>query len=312
MEPLNNDKRVAEGNSVPRPKTKGLVLTNDDVRILHFIEEYRLLYIDHVCALTGRTYTRIHKRLKGMFDAGYLNRIDLPQQKDVYYITRAGLHVLLRNGFINEEEAERRIREHELKSSDLLNHELMIASIHVMLAIATEHSTVRLSGWAQGVELRDTVMVVEDGRAEKRTLEPDAFFTLTDTTRPADRASRSFFLEADRSSMPVVRRSGSRRMQDKFLRYKAYIESGGHTKKYGIHTVRILTITETPRRRDSLATDIAPLIAEGFWKYFLFGTIADLPLADLQAILTDVFVRPGVTGKQYPLMPLFAEGQASA
>lgn len=118
----------------------------------------------------------------------------------------------------NAEHSRRgRIREHELKSSDLLTHELMIASIHVMLAIATEHSTVKLSGWVQGMELRDTVNVVEDGQYQKRTLEPDAFFTLTDTARPTDRASRSFFLEADRSSMPVVRRAGSRRMQDKIF-----------------------------------------------------------------------------------------------
>ncbi len=89
-----------------------------------------------------------------------------------------------------------------------------------------------LAGWAiiAGTELRDTVTLVEEGQYQKRTLEPDAFFTLTDTARPADRASRSFFLEADRSSMPVVRRSGSRRMQDKFLRYQAYIERGDTTK----------------------------------------------------------------------------------
>jgi hypothetical protein len=156
------------------------------------------------------------------------------------------------------------------------------------------------------------VRVVEDGQSQKRILEPDAFFTLTDIARPADRASRSFFLEADRSSMPVVRRSGSRRMQDKFLRYKAYIESGGHNTKYGIQTVRILTITETVRRRDSLAIDTAPLIPEGFWKYFLFGTITDLPFSTPQSILADVFLRPGIPGKRYPLMPLFAEGKASA
>ena len=55
--------------------------------------------------------------------------------------------------------------------------------------------------------------------------------------------------------MPKVSREGSRRFHDKFHNYVRYVNAGGHNKKYRKEYVRIVTITRTTRRRNSLALD---------------------------------------------------------
>src|SRR3954452_24061941 len=126
---MEDVKRVAERRGERRHR--GMVITDGDLHILQFIHDFRLLRIRDLEALTGRKYQRLHGRLKGLFDHHYLGRLELPWKKDIYYITRSGLHVLLREGLITDEEAERRVREGDLKSEDFLDHELLISDFHI-------------------------------------------------------------------------------------------------------------------------------------------------------------------------------------
>src|SRR3982750_4037422 len=98
---MEEPQRVAEGKRKRRTRT---IVTEDDLKILKFIHDYRLLRIEQLEALTGRTYTRVHHRVKGLFDAGYLKRREVPQKKDIYYVGRRALELLLSHGLISEEE----------------------------------------------------------------------------------------------------------------------------------------------------------------------------------------------------------------
>lgn len=297
--------RVAEKR---RGRRKGLVVTDRDVDILKLIHDYRLLRIEQIVALTGRTYTRIHRRLKGLFDAGFLKRRELPQKKDIYYIARPGLAVLLSHGRVSDEQAERRSREHELKPATL-DHEMMIADIHIALELATREGPMKITLWDEGEAIRDTFDVTDSGGTRRVTINPDALFRLKDTRRPESGNSRIFFLEADRSSMLIVPREGSQRFRDKIERYCSWIDTGRPFKTYDVQTFRVVTVTLTRERRDNLSADTEAFLTDNGRikqnKFFLFGSQNDTP-ADPQAILTPMFRRPGDPNPQ-PLFPPLAE-----
>ncbi len=304
---MDEPQRVAEERGVG--KRKGIVVTGDDIDILAFVNDYRLLNIDQVAALTGRTYTRIHRRLKGLFDAGYLKRRARPQKKDVYHIGRPAVSLLLSHGRISDDDAERRRREHELKP-ETLDHEMMLADVHVALELAGRNGPVQLSSWREGKEISDTF----DGvgfEQRKVTIEPDAFFQLKDGSGN----HRSFLLEADRSTMPTQPRAGSRRFRDKIERYCAFITTGRAFARYGVSSIRIFTLTLTALRRDNLCADTEAYLVENnlanLRKYFLFGGLSDVSFANPAVASDPLLHRPG-SSKLFPLFPALAERGESA
>lgn len=123
-----------------------------------------------------------------------------------------------------------------LKGPLFRNHELMLSDIHVSLVLASRGSSIKLALWKQGRgELKDSVTVFEEEEQKKLPVEPDAFFVLEDTRRPASPAA--FFLEADRST------TTNQRFKKKIRAYQAYFKQGLHTEKYGIRSARVLTIS---------------------------------------------------------------------
>jgi protein involved in plasmid replication-relaxation len=302
---MEEPQRVAEGKGKRRTR---IIVTEDDLKILKFIHDYRLLRIEQLEALTGRTYTRVHRRVKGLFDADYLKRREVPQKKDIYYVGRRALALLLSHGLISEEEAVRRSREHELRP-DTLDHEMMISDVHLTLELATKPGPQTLIAWREGETICDT-FEVGGFQAQKVVISPDAFFQLKDTRLEAGKDSRIYFLEADRSTMLTKSLPGSRRFRDKVERYRLFIERGRPFEKYGVQAVRIVTLTLTRERRDNLCADTEKFLSENnltkLRKFFLFGTIKDISLAAPSTILEPLFIRPGST-KVFPLFPSLAE-----
>jgi hypothetical protein len=128
----------------------------------------------------------------------------VPLKPDIYYVSRQGLGVLLSQGLITDDEAAPRSREHELKPQTL-DHEMTISDLHLMLKLATRGSGLELIFWKDGGAVRDTFEVVKNGLTKSITIAPDAFFQLKNTEL---NGVQSFFLEADRSSMPNAPRTG--------------------------------------------------------------------------------------------------------
>src|SRR5439155_1532797 len=86
-------------------------------------------------------------------------------------------------------------------SDRYLHHALMVADFRTALTVALRA--------APSTTLDHFEREGRDLKAEWRTagrrlyVHPDAFFILRDTTRPAPRQRAAFFLEADRSTMPL-------------------------------------------------------------------------------------------------------------
>ena len=94
-------------------------------------------------------------------------------------------------------------------------------------------------------------------------------------------------------------------MLEKYARYRRYIEQNRHAAKYGIQSVRVLTITETEGRAKSLCKLILETIPPKFQKYFYFATMTEFPITSPEAILGDAFIHPSdfTEGKRHQLMP---------
>ena len=100
------------------------------------------------------------------------------------------------------------------------------------------------------------------GNQGKVAIQPDAFFQLKDTRLPDGQNRHSFFLEADRSTMPTQPRPGSQRFRDKIDRYRWFIDCGRPFERYGVRSIRILTLTLAQARRDNLAADTDAFLVE--------------------------------------------------
>lgn len=274
----------------------GFLLTPDDVTIFKLVYEFRFLTIDHLAALTTRHPKRLHRRIARLLDLHYLARIVMPAHKHIYTTGTQAIPILVEYGIAPDTALDTRTRHHELKDF-FLKHELFISDIHAALAIATTASqSIQLTSWKQGQELFDTVAFTHQGKSCRLPVRPDGFFTLQDTSRPAERSKVHFFLEADRSTATHTR------FADKITAYWHYFQNGLHEKKYGIKTFRVVTITLTPERAANLCDLARSLVPAPAHKFYLFSSCNQFSLATPSAILRDIFITPKATTAQ-PLIP---------
>src|ERR1035441_659699 len=170
MEP-NGVQLVAEKQSEPRRRTRLFQPVRGDVEIFRYLSEYRLLCRDHLSALTGRDPKRLHRRIVKLLESGHLKRIKLPLAPHIYFLGPEAIPVLLHNGILDERDVKRG-REHELKDSYFIHHELMITTVHIVAELASRTGAIKLVNWRQGKDdLTDTI----DDSHGRRTLCPDAF-----------------------------------------------------------------------------------------------------------------------------------------
>jgi hypothetical protein len=82
---------------------------------------------------------------------------------------------------------------------------------------------------------------------------PDRVFALEYPDENGNRTRAFFFLEADRGTMPVIRKNFSQTsFFRKLLAYEATWAQNIHRTRFGFHRFRVLTITESAARLESL------------------------------------------------------------
>src|ERR1700680_2599757 len=74
---------------------RGFQLTPADVEMIRSVYKYRFLHIDHVSAMTGRSYKKVHGRMLKLARNHFLGRIELPFQKHIYVVGREGINILV-------------------------------------------------------------------------------------------------------------------------------------------------------------------------------------------------------------------------
>ena len=87
----------------------------------------------------------------------------------------------------------------------------------------------------------------------KLSVVPDRVFALEFQNKDGKMERAYFFLEADRGTMPVIRRGFSQSsFYRKLLAYEATWSQGIHSKRFGFHRFRVLTVTTSAARVKSL------------------------------------------------------------
>jgi len=290
----------------PQAARVPLQLQQRDLEILKVVYEHRFIdteqiktFFSHTVAdpiVQGeKTNEAIARRLYKLFHHGYLDRPKTQLELRIRYGNLPMIYALGDKG------ARVLTQEYDLKISSLkgwrsknakvtgphILHKLMIAKFHVALLTALrDHPRAELIVWKGEDELRGRWLSVTGPKGMQRVkVLPDGFFgiRLKNHSKP-NRAF--FFLEAERGTSSSVRF-----FTKKVLAYLTYYQMGGHTKDFNIKEFRVLTVTTTTRRRDSLRT----LVAEKFHsnaknrQRFLFASNSDYNLETPETLLDSVW-----------------------
>jgi hypothetical protein len=251
----------------PMPLRKRLQVSPYDSQIFRHLFEHRMLRIDHLQLLTGRSYEALKHRLADLAGTGYVTCKRRPFQKHIFALARGAVAYLVEQGIAPKEVLADRIRHGELKDL-FLDHFMMIVDFHVALAVAGRGADFTIATWRQGEELKDHVSLRQRGGSQRLCVWPDAFFIVEDTRSPARFHPAAFTYEA-------ARQRQSRRDRDKILGYLHYFQQGLHRKKYGVDTFRLITETLTKKRAQNLAKLAGELLPRPARKFYLFTSLED-------------------------------------
>jgi len=149
----------------------------------------------------------------------------------VYGLSDKGVEHAFRNGYSTA--STKTLDEHSLRT---LDHEVEITAFHVALH--------RLAGErGLGYAWRQTDL--------KRTVHPDALFTITDPKDPG--REFCYFLEVERSKFGNYK-NGEPQILRKLGAYYGYFNSTGCEKEWGFRQYRVIIVQRTEARRAGLLT----------------------------------------------------------
>jgi len=240
-----------------------LALQDRDKHLIRLVAQHRVIGSGDLQLLVGGSAQAILRRLRLLYDHGYLDRphcqLTRGNNKMVYALGQRGAEM------IAEETGEKPIADWAEKNRQLqshyLEHALMVSRFQVALRYAA-HSlgTVVLERWCPDGFIRDSVTVEHRDRRERVPVAPDAFFTL----RLLDSGeSVSGFLEADRSTMPIGR------FAVKLRGYLAYYRSGQQERRVGARNCLVVTITTSAERAEHLL-EAARSVTDRGLRMFIF------------------------------------------
>lgn len=287
-----------------------MILTEDDVAILRHVARHRFLRSTHVAGLLAhRSEKKMTERLAVLYHNGYLDR---PRAQLDYYATTGSQPMVyaLGNrgaGLLGKVDDIERVKvdwtdKNRTVRRPFLEHTLLIADLMVALEVA-----VRANAGVRLIAARDILAVVPKstrakpnpfalqidrqhaGKAANLSVIPDAVFGLDGIGR----GLKYFFLEADRATMPVMRKSLAQTSM--FRKFLAYAAGGGAANLFGHHlglpNFRVLTITTTRERTRSMIAALQAATAGRGLRQFLFTDCSMLANAH------DALALPWTNGK---------------
>lgn len=283
---------------------RGFKLTEGDVEILNWVYQLRLLTVYHLQVLTGRLRQALSRRLARLEERDFLYcKKNSLFEKKVYTLNRAAALILVERGVVSAESIDLQVRRLREITDLFLKHALMLTDIHTTLELASRESSIKLVEWREGKELYDSVSVMTKGEKEKLPVRPDAYFVLQDTRQPEGRNIADFFLEADRST------TTNKRFQRKIKGYSNYFKQKLHTKKYGIRSARVITVTLTDERALNLCKAARDVLPTQERKFYYFASMKHFSFESPEHILDEIFISPQSldTGKQHHLIQPLAK-----
>ena len=269
--------RVSRPRFKRREPPPGIALTDDDLAILWTVYRHRLIDSQSIYRLfPNRSRQVISRRLRRLFDTDHLdrplsqnhgNRLTPGTDHFIYALARLGARRLQKIDPQVPEPVRWTQKNAELKPLSIEHHmaitrfmtfaaERCAAHPDATLRYADEiidHSQ-RPAGQGLANIIRADVKWHINGRSEGTA--PDQIFALD-----VDDERQYFFLEIDEGSETVEpgdrRRRSMRFWRDtsllrKFLIYSAAFRAGEHKRQFGIPVFRVLTVTTSPERIETM------------------------------------------------------------
>src|SRR5665213_199395 len=296
-------------NRLPRFKRAATVapiqLTERDRAIIRLIHRHRFLRSHHIAALLGGSEQQIVRRLQLLFHHGYLER----PRAQIKFVERGGSQpltyglgnkggVLLRRELGIALDSAAWSEKNHVVGRVFLEHALLVSEIMVSLELACRKRVVRLL-YEDELELPQPFqwwVKIQGGM--KLGVIPDAVFALEYTDQSSRVQRAYFFLEADRSTMPVVRKGlAQTSFFRKLLAYEATWTNKVHQRHLGIHRFRVLTVTTIAVRVQTLLEACSQL--QRGHGLFLFADVSVLEKDLFSAVWRNV-----KTGALSPLLDL--------
>lgn len=293
----------------PRP----FALTPRDVAIIRHVWRHRFLRSTHLAALLGASPQPLLRRLQLLYHGGFLDRprtqIDYfaiaGSKPIVYGLGNKGADLLLERFGVSREKVDWTAKNRSV-SPVFLEHTLLISDVMVGFELGCRtHGNVRLIDASEIAQsepgasrdrdssLQWTVDIRHEGKRHKIGVIPDKVFGLHFLEEPEGRNRAYFFLEADRGTMPITRRSLDRTsFLRKLIAYRETWQQGVHTKQFGFRAFRVLTVT-SGRDRCLNLVEAAKAASDGRSSgIFLFTDKATLCG---QGALTTEWLRPSLS-----------------
>lgn len=257
-----------ESNRLPRFKRASAVasmqLTKRDSAIIRLIHHHRFLRSSHIVSLIGGSSQGVLRRLQLMYHHKFLER---PRAQIEYFHHGGSRHVIYGLGtkgrsLLKQETGTDARSLHIEENSNaprraFFEHAVLVSDIMVALELACrETERIRLIAPEQlpqpsAVRQKMRWRVIVNKR-ELPWIIPDRVFAI-ETEKSPDRSPGLFFLEADRGTMPIVRKSLSQSsFYRKLLAYEATWAQGLHQSQFGFRRFRVLTVTTSAARVNSL------------------------------------------------------------
>lgn len=254
---------------------KGIVLQERDLRLLRWTGIARITDGDQVRTAAGfGSNSRANRRIHALTEAGLLKRFFLgtrgPGQKALYSLSQKGAVL----ADVPYRGLQRR-NEESLVADFFVEHQLRVNEVHLGLRFGQVPSGVTFLEWQAFYQ-----PLMSGSR-----LIPDGYVRLTSHT-----GSTAAFLELDlgheRSSVWL----------NKVQHYIQLAVSGEYEKRFGMKRFRVLIVTTTDRRLESLRSTISSLTDKIFW-------LSTIEAVRKQGPYADVWLRP----KRRDRQPLIEE-----
>jgi hypothetical protein len=276
-------------------------ITARDVEIIRQVARHRFLRSTHLFQLIGGSPQKISERLGPLYHAGFLDRPRSQLEYHVrgggsaplvYALGKRGAQLLKIQDGLDNADVDWARKNHKTGREFIL-HTLAVADLRVALAVACrerkgysvqepdellaaapEETQRARSPWSWRVKVQHKGAMREIG------LLPDYVFALI----LPDGRRRPFVVEIDRGTMPVERATlDQSSMLRKFLAYEGGRKQGLHTSRFGWQNFRVLIVTASPERAETMRTVIARTTGIRDTPLFLFAEHAALGRSDILA-----------------------------
>ncbi len=269
-EGMEGRERAKKRSRFARSEPAAMRITARDLAIIAWVGRYRMLSAAHIAALDGGSRQQVTRRLRLLYDHGYLDR----PGAQLAMLLREGnaplVHALAQKGarLLAEQHGTDPGRlewttKNKRAGERFIAHTLMIADVMVALEIACrdegapiliDHHDLLAAMPERTRTKRDPFYwrahVNVDGERMAIGQYPDRVFSLV---LPDNKTRLNFLLEADMGSMSIQAHSLSKTsIRRKLLSYHAGFRDKLHSKLWGFERMRVLFVTNSAKRAESM------------------------------------------------------------